>query len=72
MNAEQEETFRNLWEAARANQQDYYHDFLSLAQQVRPEMTETEFNRGWGYCIVTGPDFDQSRTDFLMLVRQTF
>ena len=72
MNAEHEETFRNLWDASQTNQQDYYHDFLDLAKAVRPALTDAEFDRGWQFCNVTHPDFNQARTDFLMIVNQTF
>ncbi len=68
----QEETFRNLWDAAQANQEDYRFDLRALAQEIRPGLTDAEFDRGWQYCNPTGPNFQQARTDFLMIVNQTF
>ncbi len=72
MTPEQEETFRNLWEAAQANSREYYHDFRQLAQELRLDLTNARFDKGWQFCNCTHPAFEQARTDFLMIVNQTF
>lgn len=71
MNSQQEETFRNLWEAAWSDNGSYYHDFRDLAKAIRPDLTDAQFDRGWQFCNVTHPNFKQARTDLLMLVHQT-
>jgi hypothetical protein len=60
MTPEQEETFLNLWEAAQAICREYYHDFRQLAQDIRPNMTDSQFDRGWQFCNCTHPVFKQA------------
>ena len=72
MTPEQEEVFHNLWDAAQANGREYYHAFRQLGQDMRPNLTNVEFDKGWQFCNCTHRSFRQARTEFLMIVRQTF
>ena len=70
MNSAQEETFRNLWDAAQGGHEVRY-DLRTLAQQIRPNLTDADFDRGWQHTNPTADDFAHARNEFLLLVRRT-
>jgi len=66
------EEFRNLWEAAWELSHSRYHEFRDLAQQIRPDLSDADFDRGWQFCTVTQADFNASVAAFINIINQTF
>jgi hypothetical protein len=67
-----EEIFRNLWEAAQSNDKDYRFDFRSLAKIMKPNLTDEMFDHGLQHCNFTDTDYEHAKSEFLLIVNQTF
>ena len=52
--------FRNLWE-----QDDSEYEFYKLAKEMKPDITFSEFDKGWQYRLVLHPNYKEAKSEFL-------